>query len=160
MPPAGLADLSILGGLLAGFASSLHCVGMCSGIAASLMFTLAPEASENERRIVILKAQFGRIAAYMLAGAVLGAIGSQFYFDADRAEGFTILRWAGAVTLVCIGLSVAGWAPALAGLDRVGAGLIRIAQNPLGGKLSAATPVLAGFLWGLLPCGMVYAALF
>lgn len=86
MPPAGLADLSILGGLLAGFASSLHCVGMCSGIGASLMFTLAPGASENERRMVILKAQFGRIAAYMLAGAVLGAIGSQFYFDADRPK--------------------------------------------------------------------------
>lgn len=160
MPPAGLADLSILGGILAGFASSLHCVGMCSGIAASLMFTLAPAAGEKERRIVILKAQFGRVAAYMLAGAVLGAVGSQFYFDADRAEGFMILRWAGVVTLVYIGLSVAGWAPTLAGLDRVGAGLMRVAQNPLGGKLSATTPVLAGFFWGLLPCGMVYAALF
>lgn len=160
MPPAGLADLSILGGLLAGFASSLHCVGMCSGIAASLMFTLAPDATENEQRAVILKAQFGRIAAYMIAGAILGAIGSQFYFEADRAEGFLILRWAGAVTLVYIGLSVAGWAPALAGLDRVGSGVMRLAQTPLGGKLGAATPVMAGFFWGLLPCGMVYAALF
>lgn len=160
MPPAGLDDLSILGGLLAGFASSLHCVGMCSGIAASLMFTLAPDAGERERRTVILKAQFGRILAYMLAGAVLGAIGSQFYFDADRTEGFMVLRWAGAVTLVYIGLSVAGWAPSLAGLDRVGVGVMRLAQRPVGGHLSAATPIMAGFFWGLLPCGMVYAALF
>lgn len=160
MPPVGLDDLSILGGLLAGFASSLHCVGMCSGIAASLMFTLAPDANESERRAVILKAQIGRIAAYMLAGAVLGAVGSQFYFDADRTEGFMVLRWAGAVTLVYIGLSVAGWAPSLAGLDRVGVGVMRLAQKPLGGQLSAATPVMAGLFWGLLPCGMVYAALF
>lgn len=160
MPPAGLDDLSILGGLLAGFASSLHCVGMCSGIAASLMFTLAPDANESERRAVILKAQIGRVAAYVLAGAVLGAVGSQFYFDADRTEGFMVLRWAGGVTLVYIGLSVAGWAPSLAGLDRVGVGVMRLAQKPLGGQLSAATPVMAGFFWGLLPCGMVYAALF
>ena len=33
MAPAGLSELSLLGGMLAGFASSLHCVGMCGGIA-------------------------------------------------------------------------------------------------------------------------------
>ena len=43
MPPDGLSQLSFLGGLLAGFASSLHCVGMCGGIAASLSVSLGGE---------------------------------------------------------------------------------------------------------------------
>ena len=47
MPPDGLSQLSFLGGLLAGFASSLHCVGMCGGIAASLSVSLGGEEENS-----------------------------------------------------------------------------------------------------------------
>lgn len=155
-----LTQLSMAGGLLAGFASSLHCAGMCGGIASGLMLTLSPDDSTRSRARVILLAQLGRVSAYIFAGAFVGLIGSSVYFSFDRASAHLLLRWAAAVTLVYIGLSVAGWAPSLAGMDRVGGRVLSWLRAPLGGAFSAASPVLAGFVWGFLPCGMVYAALF
>lgn len=155
-----LTQLSLAGGLLAGFASSLHCVGMCGGIASGLMLSLSPDGDNSARARILLQAQLGRVAAYVLAGAIVGLVGSSVYFSFDRAEAHLLLRWAGAVTLVYIGLSVAGWAPSLAGMDRIGTRVVTLLRAPLGGALQTASPVLAGFLWGFLPCGMVYAALF
>lgn len=159
MPPAGLSELSIAGGVLAGFASSLHCVGMCGGIAASLSATLGGETAGGRARALML-AQAGRILAYVLAGAVLAALGAQAYFSFDRAEAHLLLRWAAAAMLVYIGLSVAGWAPSLAGFDRLGRHILGWIRRPFGGALSMASPLAAGFVWGFLPCGMVYATLF
>lgn len=153
-----ISPFTLLGGLLAGFASSLHCAGMCSGISASLMFTLAPDDRQAQRRVV-LQAQLGRIAAYIAAGVVLASAGSSLYFAADRAVMFDLMRWAAAFTLLYIGFSVAGWAPALAGLDRAGSAVLRRLPLHGGARISAASPFLAGFVWGFLPCGMVYAAL-
>tara|TARA_R110000868_G_scaffold335060_1_gene595808 strand:+ start:4422 stop:5201 length:780 start_codon:yes stop_codon:yes gene_type:complete len=155
-----LTQLSLAGGLLAGFASSLHCAGMCGGIASGLMLTLSPDGDTAARARIILLAQLGRVAAYVLAGAIVGLIGSSVYFSFDRTVAHALLRWAGAVTLVYIGLSVAGWAPSLAGMDRLGTRVVSMLRAPLGGAFQTASPVLAGFLWGFLPCGMVYAALF
>jgi hypothetical protein len=157
MAPAGLSELSIAGGLLAGFASSLHCVGMCGGIAASLSVTLGGNTAVARTRALML-AQLGRMAAYVLAGSLLAALGSQAYFAFDRSEAHLLLRWAGAAMLVYIGLSVAGWAPSLAGFDRFGHRILGWIRAPFG--LSLASPLAAGFLWGFLPCGMVYATLF
>ena len=165
MPPAGLSELSILGGLLTGFASSLHCVGMCGGIASSLMIGLSPDGNAKERARILFLAQMGRIFSYVIVGAILGALGSNLYLGFDRAEAHLLLRWVGAVTLVYIGLSVAGWAPSLAGLDRLAVKVADLLQRPFGKSLSFGgpgfiRPILAGMIWGMLPCGMVYAALF
>jgi len=159
MASVGLTELSFLGGLLAGFASSLHCVGMCGGIAASLSISLGGQAGTGQARALML-AQTGRILAYVSVGSLLAVLGSQAYLEVDRATAHLVLRWAAAMVLVYIGLSVAGWAPSLAGLDRLGVRVVGVLQAPFRGALAQAGPVAAGFVWGLLPCGMVYAALF
>ncbi len=155
-----LSQLSLAGGVLAGLASSLHCVGMCGGIAASLTLTLSPEDGPMARARTLMLAQAGRIIAYVIAGSLLAALGSQVYFGFDRSLAHVVLRWAGALVLVYIGLSVIGWAPSLAGLDRLGHSVQAVIHRRFGTGFSAATPLLAGLTWGLLPCGMVYAALF
>lgn len=177
MPPAGLSELSIFGGFLAGLASSLHCVGMCGGISASLMISLSGEDSAADRARTIILLQMGRVASYILAGTVLGAVSANVYFAFDREIAHILLRWVAGATLIYIGFSVAGWAPALARLDRVGAGIAArlspralqaVAPAPAPASEPAAAsrlrmtagPVAAGALWGLMPCGMVYAALF
>ncbi len=161
MTPASFSDLSFIGGLLAGFASSLHCIGMCGGIATSLTLSLGgPEAGPGQQARILLLAQLGRVLSYILAGGLLAALGSTVYLGFDQTGLHLILRWAAAVVLVYIGLSVAGWAPSLAGFDRVGHHVVTWAQKPFGRALSSASPVLAGFIWGFLPCGMVYAMLF
>lgn len=159
MPPAGLSELSLLGGLLAGLASSLHCVGMCGGIASSMMMGLAPGEDSAARGRVLLLAQMGRISAYILVGAALGALGANAYLAVDREAAHLVLRWMGGAVLVYIGLSVAGWAPSLAGLDRLSGPVSRLMATPMRGALATASPYLAGLAWGMLPCGMVYAVL-
>lgn len=160
MLAGNLSDLTLLAGMLTGFASSLHCVGMCGGISASLMMTLSPDRDKAAQVRVALLTQLGRIVSYMIVGAVLATLSSNVYLGVDREAGFVLMRWAGALTLVYIGLSVAGLAPQLAGLDRLGARVAVMAGSPAAGRIQQASPVFAGMIWGFMPCGMVYAALF
>ncbi len=157
-----VSDLTFLGGLLLGFASSLHCAGMCGGIAASMMFAFDRSASTSHRARILLTTQAGRILAYVSAGAFLGAIGSQFYGAFNHAGAHEVMRWAAAAALGWIGLSMTGLAPPVSILDRIGGPIVRLITGPsrLGIAGGSAGPLLAGFAWGFLPCGMVFGALF
>ncbi len=156
------ADLTFLGGLLLGFASSLHCAGMCGGIAASLIFTLGGKHGRSARTRALLTTQLGRILAYVSAGAFLGMVGSQFYGAFDHSGAHELMRWAAAAALGWIGLSMLGLAPAISILDRLGSPIIRLIRGPsrlaLAGNMGGS--LVAGFAWGFLPCGMVFGALF
>lgn len=153
-------SLTFAGGLLMGLASSLHCAGMCGGIASSLMFAFSPEDDPGARIRAHFAAQVGRIAVYIAAGTLLGGAGAAFYGAFDHPAAYLALRWAAAVALGWIGLSVAGFAPSLAGIDTFTA--------PVTNRLAAATSLagrhggafLSGLVWGFLPCGIVYGALF
>ena len=164
-------DLTFLGGLLLGYASSLHCAGMCGGIAAGVLFAFdgrnAPESGGQHRRAtrrarILLTSQAGRILAYIAAGTVVGMAGSRFYGAFDQAAAHQVMRWAAAVALAWIGLSMTGLAPPLSVLDKVTGPIVRLATAPsrlatVGGY---GGPLIAGFAWGFLPCGMVFGALF
>ena len=155
-------SLTLLGGLLLGLASSLHCASMCGAIASSLMFAFSSGDRGSDRVAALIGAHAGRVSMYVAAGAALGAFGSAFYGAFDHSAAHLVLRWAAAVALGWIGLSVAGFAPSIAFVDRVAAPIaatLRFAQGPpaLAGGVGAFA---SGALWGLLPCGMVYGALF
>jgi uncharacterized protein len=153
-----------LAGLLLGASSSLHCFGMCAGIASSLNFA-ADFGSNHQRQhlwtsAVLINA--GRISAYMLAGAIVGAVGSSVFGSFDHTFAHAVLRWAAAAALAWIGLSMLDVLSLPAGLYRLG--------HAVSGTIGAAArtahlpPTLAlfvsGAVWGFLPCAMVYAALF
>jgi sulfite exporter TauE/SafE len=155
------SSLTFAGGLLMGLASSLHCAGMCGAIASTLLMTFDPGAGPAARLGAHFTAQSGRMLVYALAGAVLGGTGAAFYGAFDHVAAYLALRWAGAVALGWIGLSVAGFAPSLAGIDRFTAPItLRIAR--VGGFAGATKggAFVSGLIWGFLPCGMVYGALF
>ena len=98
---------------------------------------------------------------YVAGGMVLGAAGSAFYGAFDHAAAYLVMRWAAAVALGWIGLSVAGFAPSLAVVDRFAAPIaqsLRFSPTP---AFAGGTGAFAsGLIWGVLPCGMVYGALF
>jgi sulfite exporter TauE/SafE len=154
----------LVAGMLLGLSSSLHCFGMCSGIAASLHFA-AEFGSHRPARSPLattLLINGGRIAGYMIAGAIVGGIGSGIFGAFDHATAHAILRWAAAAALGWIGLSMLDVLPLPAGLYRVASHVsrgmdaaARAARLP-----QAAGLVLSGTVWGFLPCAMVYAALF
>lgn len=155
-----VSEFSFLGGMVLGFASTLHCAGMCGGIATSLTLMFQPQTS-GERARILAMAQAGRVTSYMLAGAVLGYSGAELYGAFDRAGAFRLLQWVGAVVLIWLGLTFAGLLPLPAPVDRavarISAMLARLLA-PLRG--SAIGPYIAGLTWGVIPCPMVYAALF
>lgn len=156
------SDLTLLGGLMLGFASSLHCAGMCGGIASGLLFAFDRDTTTAGRARVLLVSQFGRVLAYVLAGGFLGGAGSQFYGAFDHVAAHELMRWAAAVALGWVGLSLVGLAPPLSILDRVAGPIVRLVTVP--SRLAYAGgiggPLVAGFAWGFLPCGMVFGALF
>jgi hypothetical protein len=107
---------------------------------------------------VLAIAQSGKVLAYAAAGALLGAVGAGVYGLVDRAGAYFILQRLGAAGLIWVGLSLLGLAPPLSVIDRAFSPLRRWASSRRrGGSRIAAG--LAGLVWGLLPCGMVYAAL-
>ena len=154
--------LTFLGGLLLGLASSLHCAAMCGAIASSLMFAFSNGEPAGKRVEALLAAHAGRVLMYVGAGAALGAFGSAIYGAFDHTHAYLFMRWAAAVALGWIGLSVAGLTPSLAVVDRVAAPIASALR--FGGAAAVASgragAFASGVVWGLLPCGMVYGALF
>jgi len=154
-------SFTLLGGLLLGLASSLHRAGMCGAIASSLMFAFSPGDGEGERVRALMAAHAGRVLMYVAGGAVLGAVGSTIYGAFDHSGAFLAMRWAAAVALGWIGLSVAGFAPSLAVVDRIAAPIAdRLRFASAASAPGGAGAFASGLVWGLLPCGMVYGALF
>lgn len=152
--------LSLLTGLGLGLASTLHCAGMCGAIAGGLLQFGRPESARDAVRLAALT-HAGRISAYIAAGCLIGAIGAPAVDWLDREVAFRLLQWAGAAALMWIGLSLAGLLPPLSVLDRALAPLAAVvarAGPALPGRNGAA--FAGGLIWGLMPCAMVYAALF
>ena len=155
-----VSEFSFMGGMVLGFASTLHCAGMCGGIATSLTLMFAPETTGDRVRILSL-AQAGRVTSYIMAGAALGWLGSELYGVLDRAGAFRILQWVGAIVLIWQGLTFAGLLPLPALVDRaVGRISAAISRTLAPLRSSFAGPYIAGLTWGIIPCPMVYAALF
>jgi hypothetical protein len=154
----------LLAGLLLGLSSSLHCFGMCAGIAASLHFAADLDPSRPARALLstTLLINGGRIAGYVIAGAIVGGVGSGIFGSFDHAFVHAILRWAAAAALGWIGLSMLGALPLPAALYRVASSVSRLMDAVArAARLPAAIALfLSGAVWGFLPCAMVYAALF
>ena len=68
------SSLTIVAGMLMGFASSLHCAGMCGSIGSALMLTTQPEADMGQRARMLLVTQFGRVLAYAAAALAVAGV--------------------------------------------------------------------------------------
>jgi len=154
--------ITLAAGMLMGFASSLHCAGMCGSIGSALMMTTHPTADQATRARMLLLTQVGRVFAYAVAGGILGGFGSVLAGAFDQAAAYRMLQWASAVTLGWIGLSTAGLVPSVAAFDRlaapVGTAVMTMTSRHPG--LGLGAPLAVGVAWGFMPCAMVYGALF
>jgi sulfite exporter TauE/SafE len=134
---------------------------MCGAIASTLMFTFSSGERERGRGRALATLHAGRVLMYAAAGAALGATGSTFYGAFDHSGAYAFMRWAAAVALGWIGLSVAGLAPPLSAVDRLTTPVASRLRFASAARISGAGGAFAsGLTWGLLPCGMVYGALF
>ena len=152
----------LIAGLVMGFASSLHCAGMCGPIGCALLMVSPTGKGRLDPLVAILTAEAGRIVSYVTLGAAFGVFGAGLYGVANFEAAHAVMQWAAAITIIWMGLSVAGLVPAMMGLDRL---LAPVAGVLAGARRAQAAGgyshlAVAGLIWGLTPCAMVYAALF
>ena len=151
----------IVPAFLLGLFGSAHCVTMCGGIASALSGGLVQLGREPRPVRSTMGYNVGRVAAYVALGALVGAMGraADFvpYFGAARLA----LRFVAGAMLVGAGLWVAGAWSRFSIVERAGAPIWRRVQPTAARLLGSRSPVAAlgvGALWGLMPCGLVYAA--
>ena len=144
--------------LLMGFLGSPHCLGMCGGLVAAFGLSMQ-EVSPSKRKALIATYHLGRLMSYSLLGLIAGLAGTAIL--APFMQGNSLPRILLGLVLVFIGVTMLG-APFLNHLERVG---MRFWQylTPLRKKVFPLTTfpraLMAGLLWGFLPCGLVYGAL-
>lgn len=142
-------------GFIFGLISSLHCIGMCGPIA---MMLPVDHNNPTRKALQVMTYHIGRLTAYALLGLAFGMLGKGLYL-------------AGLQQQVSIGVGIMMIVIALVP-ERIFAKynfskpvykLISNLKSILGKqfkKKSFDALFTIGFLNGLLPCGLVYAALF
>lgn len=140
---------ALVAGFVLGLAGSGHCALMCGPL------TLALHGAGTRARVAFVLHQAGRLAMYAVAGALAGTLG--------QAAGFAGLGRAAAMLLGGAMLSQAVFGSRGHGDTSVAIG------RGLGRAMSRVSRAIGprprlhafafGALNGLLPCGMVYAAL-
>ena len=142
--------MALLGGV--------HCAGMCGGFVTALQAARPPQLRAGAFAAAY---HLGRVGGYCAAGLLAGTIGGAL-FVADVLPVQIGLLVLASIFLAGIGASLLGSAAWLRRLEPLGKSVWQAIQ-PLAGRVlpprSAPAAVLAGFLWGWIPCGMVYAAL-
>jgi len=149
--------------LVAGLIGSAHCFGMCGGIAGAMGMAAAQNGVRGGRLgLQATLYNVGRITSYVVAGVIVGLLGSALGDMIDLPSWSLWLRGITGLVLVLLGLQIAfGWR-LLTFLERGGARLWR-RLSPLAGRLlgkrGAINALGLGMLWGWLPCGLSYSML-
>lgn len=140
---------------LIGLISSLHCIGMCGPIA--MMLPVA-KSNPEKKALQILTYHAGRLLSYAGIGLFFGVIGRGFYFAGIQQQ---LSVFAGVAMIVMVLFPQSLFAKY--NFSRPLYRLISSIKSTLGkqfAKSSFKSLLSIGLLNGLLPCGMVYAAVF
>jgi hypothetical protein len=157
--------LAFATGLVSSFG---HCLGMCGGIVAIYSARQPALATADRiqpsifRRIaMLLPLHVGRILTYTFLGALIGLAGSLL----EQAGG--LVGWQGVfsilvgIAMILVALSLIGVLPPIevALVSITGGGSPMKWMRGLFGQRTFAATLALGSLWGLLPCGLVFAML-
>lgn len=152
-----MTEINILSAFFIGLAGGVHCVGMCGGIVAALR-TVTPA---NEPALpYTLAYNFGRIFSYTLAGAMTGGIGQMATQYVPIAR--PVLSIVSGIMLFLLACYLGKWWQGLTYVESLGKGLFKAIQPFSKRFLPFKSPFYAipyGFIWGWLPCGLVYSTL-
>lgn len=165
---AYFAQSHYLVAFITGLLGGVHCFGMCGGIVGALTLgqqtpvTQHSDAQKPNRIAILLGYNTGRIAGYVVAGMIVAGLSATLVdlsgIDAARRA----LAVVASLFMMALGVYLAGIWNGLAKIETLGSGLWKWIQ-PLGKRFMPVRSVLQaiplGFVWGWLPCGLVYTAL-
>jgi sulfite exporter TauE/SafE len=145
----------LLTGLVFGLISSLHCIGMCGPIA---MMLPVQHNNPTKKAAQLLVYHLGRLTAYGLLGIAFGLLGRGLYL-AGLQQNLSIIA---GVVMIVIAITSERTLARYNFSKPINKAIAKVKQL-LGKQFSRKTLdafFSIGFLNGLLPCGLVYAALF
>lgn len=157
-------EITLVSAFLVGLLGSVHCLGMCGGIVGALTLGLHADIRRSPARLFpyILAYNMGRIASYVIAGALVGFLSAQLLHIAPPTQAHLAAKIITGGFMIALGLYLAGWWLGLGALERLG-GKLWARIEPIGRRfLPVNHPLQAlalGLVWGWLPCGLVYSAL-
>jgi len=175
-----VSDLSLLAVFLTGLFGGVHCAGMCGGIVSALgMMRQKPASSfggipvtasignaigppPTSALSAVSLYNVGRISMYTFLGTLAGAIGSVAWLMQSMLPVQQVAYLLSNVLLILMGLYVMGIKRIAVVVELLGARLWHWVRPSATRRLTGAgvgNSILAGALWGLVPCGMVYAVL-
>lgn len=180
---AVVLETSLLAVFVAGLLGGVHCAGMCGGIVSALALT-APNRTLKGIQVVGVNADgsaraapsllelspllqnglynAGRLLTYITLGFFAGSVGSvsTWFVSVYPLQQIGLASSSG--VLVFIGCYVMGLSWPVRAIERLGVPIWQRVR-PLAVQQLARSGVvnrmLTGALWGLVPCGMVYAVL-
>lgn len=165
--------MTILAVFLLGLLGGLHCAGMCGGLVTAMTYrppmpratevirlhAVSPTTGPDTRPLFI---NAGRIMSYTMIGAVAGAAGSTAWVLENVLPVQRSLFMLSSALMLLIGFWLLGLRGPLAIAERVGQRFWKHIQPFAARRFTARQPgelMLAGAVWGFVPCGMVYMVL-
>jgi len=145
---------------LIGILGAGHCIGMCSGIASALSFSINPQ--QKNGLISLLLYNLGRITSYTLAGFIFATSSSLLIAWLGGKESLVYLRIFAGIMMLLLALYIARIWNGLLLVERTGQYFWQFIKPIAQYFLPLKHPSLAfplGFFWGWLPCGLVYSNL-
>jgi len=152
---------------LVGLLGGVHCVGMCGGIMSALTLGINPvdkNSSTTTKKLFpfLLSYNFARIISYTIAGVIFGSLGAWLTDLVLINQTQMILKIVAGLFLIALGLYLANWWRGLSYIERLGNNLWKFIE-PTARRFvpikSIPQALSAGFIWGWLPCGLVYSVL-
>lgn len=173
-------DISLLAVFLTGLLGGVHCAGMCGGIVSALGMMQqksAPRSLNIPVKVAggsvpvsvagsafsaVAAYNLGRILTYTLLGTLAGGAGSIAWLMQSMLPIQQTAFFLSNLLVVLMGLYVIGFKQIGTLVESWGALLWQHIRPLATARLRGSgfvNSVLAGSLWGLVPCGMVYAVL-
>ena len=141
--------------IILGLLGSFHCVGMCGPIAFMLPLD---RVNRWKRTLQSVSYHFGRILTYSLLGLLFGIAGNTFHFFGIQQQLSIAIGIIMILTIITPTHITSKYS-----LTRPIYKLVSKVKSALGAELKKKDPetfFIIGFLNGLLPCGLVYMAVF
>jgi sulfite exporter TauE/SafE len=140
----------LIAAFLLGLISAGHCMGMCGGL-------MVAAGIHSKTALVAMSYNVGRLLSYMTLGLVFGSITlllpDQF---------LPLLKLLSASLLLLAALYLLNANQWITSVEKLGLPIWKLVK-PSAQKLlpvkNGATAIGLGYLWGFIPCGLVYTAL-
>lgn len=160
-----MIEYNVTGAFLVGLMGAAHCFGMCGGLVGAFSAQIPHRKSGNllaHQLNYLLSYNLGRILSYTLAGAFVGASSAALGHLFELDTYLIVLRIIAGLMMIATGLYIAKIWVGIVQIERVGQWLWQYLK-PIAQRLvpinNLRQAVMAGFVWGWLPCGLVYSTL-